>query len=406
MDAGATCSFSDIHAQKPTVTCTDDGTVKLTLTVKDDNGGVGRRRDAHLANVKPVATAGSPYSGYEGSAIQLNGSADDPGDNDDPYLTYKWTVNTAGVDAGGQCTFDDDTKKNAQVTCTDDSNGGTFALSLVATDDDGASSVASTTSLTVTNAKPIATAGGPYSGAEGSAIQLNGSADDPGNNDDPYLTYKWTASTTGIDGGGSCSFDNDTKKDAKVTCTDDSNGGTFTLSLVATDDDGASSVASTTNLTVTNLAPVATAGGGYSGSEGAAIALNGSADDSGNNDDPYLTYKWTATAAGIDAGGNCSFDNAPRRMPRSPAPTTATAAHSPSAVATDDDGASRCQHDNPGGDERESDVAMPTKPDGSALPTTIIVAGTLNIKVPFSDAEATTRKRRRSTAARAPGTST
>jgi len=196
-------------------------------------------------------------------------------------------VNTTGIDAGGTCTFDNDTKKNAQVTCTDDSNGGTFTLSLVATDDEGASSVASTTTLAVLNLMPVAAAGTAYSGNEGSAIALNGSADDPGNNDDPSLTYKWTVSTTGIDAGGICSFDNDTKKDAQVTCTDDSNGSTFTLTLVATDDDGASSTGSTATLTVTNVKPL---------------------------------------------------------------------------------------------------VSTPTKPDGTALPATIIVAGTLNFKVPFFDA--------------------
>jgi hypothetical protein len=40
------------------------------------------------------------------------------------------------------------------VTCTDDSNGSTFTLTLVATDDDGASSTGSTATLTVINVKP------------------------------------------------------------------------------------------------------------------------------------------------------------------------------------------------------------------------------------------------------------
>jgi hypothetical protein len=122
----------------------------------------------------------------------------------------------------------------------------------VATDDDGGVSVASTASLTVTNANPIATAGGPYSGNEGSAIQLNGSGDDPGDNDDAGLIYLWTVNTTGIDLGGTCTFDDATKKDAKVTCTDD---GAFTLTLTVNDDDGGTGT-SNANLTVANVAPV------------------------------------------------------------------------------------------------------------------------------------------------------
>jgi uncharacterized repeat protein (TIGR01451 family) len=389
VDAGATCSFSDIHAQNPTVTCTDDGEFKLTLTVKDDNNGQDSD-DATLTlqNLKPVANAGGPYSGNEGTAVALNGSADDPGDNDNAGLTYKWTVNTAGIDPGGACTFDDDTKKDARVTCTDDSNGGTFALSLVATDDDGASSLASTATLSVANVKPVATAGSAYSGDEGSAIQLNGSADDAGDNDDSHLTYKWTLNTSGIDAGGSCSFDNDTKKDAKITCTDDSNGGTFTLSLVATDDDQGTSVASTTTLAVLNLKPVASAGGTYSGNEGSAIALSGSADDPGDNDDAGLTYKWTVTPTGIDGGGACSFDDDTKKN----AQLTCTDDSNGSTftltlVATDDDNASSTGATTTVtvGNVKPL-VATITKSDGSALPTTIVVAGTLTIKVPFGDA--------------------
>src|SRR4029077_19538308 len=126
-----------------------------------------------------------------------------------------------------------------------------------------------------------------------------GTGDDPAaNDDDPKLNYKWTANTTGIDAGGTCSFDDDTKKDAQITCTDD---GAFKVTLVATDDDGASSDASIADLTVANVTPVAHAGGPYSGNEGAAISLTGSATDVGSNDS--FTYKWTADITGIDAGG-------------------------------------------------------------------------------------------------------
>jgi hypothetical protein len=55
--------------------------------------------------------------------------------------------------------------------------------------------------------------------------------------------------------GGSCGFDNDTKRDAIFTCTDDSNiGGTFTLTLTAYDDDGGSAT-QTATITVLNVKP-------------------------------------------------------------------------------------------------------------------------------------------------------
>ena len=234
VDAGTTCGFSNDAIVQPTFTCNDDGAFTVTLTVNDGHGHIVPDDAAvTVNNVKPTATAGGPYSGNENSAIQLGGSGDDPAANDDdPKLTYKWTVNAAGIDAGGACTFDDDTKKDAKVTCTDD---GAFTVTLVATDDDGAASTGSAANLTVSNVNPVADAGGPYSGNEGAAIPLNGSATDVSPND--VLTYKWTADVTGIDAGGACTFDDDTKKDAKVTCTDD---GGFKVKLTATDDDGGS----------------------------------------------------------------------------------------------------------------------------------------------------------------------
>ncbi|MBA3658710.1 MAG: PxKF domain-containing protein, partial [Gemmatimonadales bacterium] len=66
---------------------------------------------------------------------------------------YKWTADATGIDAGGACTFDDDTKANAKVTCTDDSNAGTFSLTLAVSDDDGGAGSSSST-LKVANVKP------------------------------------------------------------------------------------------------------------------------------------------------------------------------------------------------------------------------------------------------------------
>ncbi len=97
-----------------------------------------------------------------------------------------------GIDAGGACTFDNPASKNAKVTCTDD---GSFKVSLIVSDDDGGTSVASEANLTVDNVAPTANAGGPYGGAEGEPVQLGGTGDDAGNNDDPHLTYKWTPVT-------------------------------------------------------------------------------------------------------------------------------------------------------------------------------------------------------------------
>jgi hypothetical protein len=196
--------------------------------------------------VAPVAHTGGPYTATEGDWKPLNGSATDVGTND--TFTYLWTVNTTGIDLNGVCTFDYANKRDAKVKCTDD---GAFTLTLKVTDDDGDYATEQTT-FTVANANPVPVAAGPYTGSEGTALQLNGSATDPGSND--VLSYKWTINTTGIDASGNCSFDNDTHRDAKVTCTDDSGAGTFALTLTATDDDGGSASSNTT-LTMQNVKP-------------------------------------------------------------------------------------------------------------------------------------------------------
>ena len=218
VDAGTTCSFSNDAIVQPSFTCNDDGAFTLTLTVNDGHGHVVADDAAvTVTNVKPTATAGGPYTGDEGSAIQLAGTGDDPAANDDdPKLTYKWTVTTTGIDAGGACTSTTTPRRTPR------SPAPTTAPSVSAWSPPTTTAppaTPATAALTVANVKPVADAGGPYTGDEGTAILLGGSATDVGAND--TRTYKWTADVTGIDAGGACTFDDDTKTDAKVTCTDD-----------------------------------------------------------------------------------------------------------------------------------------------------------------------------------------
>jgi hypothetical protein len=256
MDAGGNCVFGPGTATDltPSITCDDDsnaGTIKLTLTVDDGQGHVvSDFLLLTVTNANPAATA-TGGSGAEGSPIQLGGAGNDPGDHDDPVLTFAWSVTPTGIDAGGVCNLSSASAQNPTVTCTDDGN---FTVSLIVSDDDGGSSVASTANLTVSNANPAATATGG-SGAEGSAIQLGGAGNDPGDNDDATLTFAWSVTTTGIDAGGVCNLSSASAQNPTVTCTDD---GNFTVSLIVSDDDGGSSVASTANLTVSNAAPSVT----------------------------------------------------------------------------------------------------------------------------------------------------
>ena len=203
-----------------------------------------------VSNIAPIANAGGPYSVAEGSAIALNGTGSSDGDG--TIQSYAWTfAGSPSNDAGANCLITNANLAAASITCNED---GAYTVTLTVTDDDGASDD-ETVNLTVTNAKPTANGGGPYSVMEGSTIQLNGSGNDPGDNDDAGLTFAWTVDDTGIDSGGDCTLAGAATATPSVTCSDN---GNFTVSLVMSDDDGGSSVASTVNLTVGNANPSVT----------------------------------------------------------------------------------------------------------------------------------------------------
>ncbi len=374
VDPGATCSFSDPGVEDPTITCTDDGTVELTLTVTDDDGASSSdEATLTLQNVAPVATAGGSYTGNEGAAIQLTGTATDAGTND--VLTKAWSFAPgAGVDAGATCSFSPNAAAlSPTVSCTDD---GVYQLTLMVIDDDGGSH-ADNASLTLQNVAPVADAGTSYTGYEGSPVQLNGSVTDAGAND--THTWSWQYMGTNVDPGATCSFSDPGVEDPTITCTDD---GTVELTLTVTDDDGASSSDEAT-LTLQNVAPVATAGGSYTGNEGAAIQLTGTATDAGTND--VLTKLWSyAPVSGVDAGATCSFS--PNASVLSPSVTcTDDGAYQLTLTVTDDDLGVGTSEATLTLANLAPAMAGLAATDGSSLPTTLIVAGTLTIKTTFSD---------------------
>ena len=376
VDPGASCHINDASDEDPTITCTDDGTVKLTLTVTDDDGG-SDSDDATLtlSNVNPVATAGGPYTGSEGDEVQLTGTATDAGSND--ALTKQWTwAPVSGVDAGATCSFIPNASAvSPKVKCTDD---GVYKLTLTVSDDDGGSDAADA-SITLANADPIAHAGPDYTGYEGTAVQLNGSVEDAGANDTHEWYWKYVAGT-GVDAGATCSFSSAAAEDPTITCTDD---GVVDLTLKVTDDDGGVGTDKAT-LTLSNVAPVASAGGPYAAvAEGGTVNLSGSATDKGTND--TQTYKWTLDASGIDGAGTCTIGN------NTQAATTVSCNDNGTLkvtlVATDDDGGvSAGSEATITFNNANPLITAFTKSDGTPLPTTLIVAGTLGLGATFTDA--------------------
>jgi PKD repeat protein len=140
------------------------------------------------------------------------------------------------------------------------------------------------------NQAPVANPGGPYAALTGAAIAFDGTgSSDPDGN--LPLRYAWNFGdgSTGTGATPSHSY---------------AAAGTYTVSLTVTDTRDTSSVVATTTATVSdppNAAPVASAGGPYSGTAGAATAFDGSGSSDPDGDLP-LTYAWNFGDGGTSAG--------------------------------------------------------------------------------------------------------
>ncbi|MEK7729950.1 MAG: PKD domain-containing protein, partial [candidate division KSB1 bacterium] len=131
--------------------------------------------------------------------------------------------------------------------------------------------------LKAANDAPVANAGGPYTGKEGAAINFDASKS---TGDVPILLYRWDWTNDGV-------YD-DSSASAKMSHTyPDNFAGSAKLQVKGQDGLRGTALA---QVTVTNVAPVAQAGGPYGGGVNKAIALTGSATDVGVAD--VLTYAW------------------------------------------------------------------------------------------------------------------
>ena len=142
------------------------------------------------ANNPPNVSAGGPYSGAEGSAIDLNGSAIDP-DGPTP-LTTTWSIDSSSVSPGSCSIQNPSSPGDATITCTDN---GTAVVKLTATDGANASSSA-TANVTINNANPAFDSGKPaFASASVNCanriVSLNFAFSDPGSADTHTATINW-----------------------------------------------------------------------------------------------------------------------------------------------------------------------------------------------------------------------
>jgi hypothetical protein len=240
-----------------TVTFTGQGTVRIALdatgTNPSNNNACSGNDHVDVVvsgptNHAPTASAGGPYSGNEGSPINLNGSGSSDPDAGDT-LTYAWSYTKNTGRPAASCSFSSATAQSPTFTCTDN---GAYTVSLTVTDNHGASSAASTAGVTVNNLAPTATFTAPSSVNEGSDISLSlTSPSDPSSVDTAAgFTYAFDC------GSGYGAFSSTST--ATCSTTDD---GTRTVKGKIKDQDG-SETEYTALVTVNNLDPTVTLAAG------------------------------------------------------------------------------------------------------------------------------------------------
>ena len=190
-------------------TYTENGVYTVTISVNDGEATTSSTSTITISNANPVAAIGGDSTGVEGTALNFTGSATDAGSLD--TFTYAWTFGDGSTS----------TAQNPSHAYVDEGTGS-FTVSLTVTDDDGGTDTVST-SVTITNVSPVVTSATATTEAEGTPVAFTASSTDVGTAD--TVTYSWTFGD-GSTGSGAA---------PNHAYADD---GTYTASVIATDNDG------------------------------------------------------------------------------------------------------------------------------------------------------------------------
>jgi hypothetical protein len=126
-----------------------------------------------VQNTPPIASAGGPYSLYEGGSLTLDGSASS--DTDGDALSYSWTINGQANAARGV----NSTLSWSQLQALGISGPGTSNVSVQVDDGHGFVVTSAVTTLTVQEAVPTATITPPASGVVGQVLPFLFGVSDP-----------------------------------------------------------------------------------------------------------------------------------------------------------------------------------------------------------------------------------
>ena len=251
-------------------TFTTSGSHPVTLTVTDDEGAIGTASVTIVVDPEPnlpptaVATNTSPKTGKAPLAVSFSSAGSH--DNDAGTIeTYEWTFSDGGSS----------TSPSLSHTFADP---GTYTATLKVTDDEGGIDTATITDIVVVaNQAPTANAGATPLVADVDqdiAFSSAGSEDSDGT----IESYAWTFG------------DGDTSTDENPTHAY-ADPGTYTATLIVTDDSGDTATASVTVTVVLNEAPTAVANATpQTGPRPLNVAFSSAAS---TDDGTIETFAWT-----------------------------------------------------------------------------------------------------------------
>lgn len=147
-DPGTSCAFADPASPRTTLTCTDNGVFRATITASDGvNAGVSDSTLVTVRNVAPTLsmTGPAPWQVFRaGTPVPLKASFTDPGANDTHTCAVTWddgTSDTYVPGTGSSCdrthTFTVPGMYTIKVSVTDDDGGtGTGEVMVIVYDPD------------------------------------------------------------------------------------------------------------------------------------------------------------------------------------------------------------------------------------------------------------------------------
>jgi PKD repeat protein len=218
----------------PTHIYADEGVYTVTLTVRDDDGGVGRDTLAvTVGGVIPVVDAGPDRTVDEGESVLFAGSFVMPVTR--KVSAIEWDFGDGGTASG--------TLTPTHTYADDAPGGGAYAVSLTVTDDKGRAG-SDTLLVTVRNVAPSVNAGPDRTVDEGTMVYMVGSFTDPGTLDTHTISWDFG------DGG--------TADGTLMPVHAYGDDGVYTVTLTVADDDGGVG-SDTRTVTVHNVAPTVSA---------------------------------------------------------------------------------------------------------------------------------------------------